>query len=98
MSSLQQAKAAALAGFTTAGSDHLSYGCVSFASKAGPLAGSHFATVVEGNENLRAMGTRLLWEGAQGSLWHWGSGACCRDPVRFGGPKDNDRLATGVAA
>ena len=43
----------------------LSYGCVSFASKAGPLAGSHFATVVQGNENLRALGTKLLWEGAQ---------------------------------
>ena len=43
----------------------LSYGCVSFASKAGPLAGNHFATIVEGNENLRALGTSLLWEGAQ---------------------------------
>ena len=43
----------------------LSYGCVSFASKAGPLAGNHFATVVEGHENLRALGARLLWEGAQ---------------------------------
>jgi len=43
----------------------LSYGYVSFASKAGQLAGNHFATIVEGNENLRALGTRLLWEGAQ---------------------------------
>jgi len=43
----------------------LSYGCVSFASKAGPLAGNHFATIVEGDENLRALGTSLLWEGAQ---------------------------------
>ncbi len=41
------------------------YGYVSFASKAGPLAGSHFATVVQGNDNLRALGTKLLWEGAQ---------------------------------
>ena len=43
----------------------LSYGSVSFASKAGPLAGNHVATIVEGNENLRALGTSLLWEGAQ---------------------------------
>jgi len=43
----------------------LPYGYVSFASKAGQLAGNHFATIVEGNENLRALGTRLLWEGAQ---------------------------------
>ena len=43
----------------------LAYGYVSFASKAGPLAGNHFATVVEGNENLRALGRRVLWDGAQ---------------------------------
>ncbi len=43
----------------------LAYGHVSFASKAGPLAGNHFATVVEGNENLRELGRRFLWEGAQ---------------------------------
>jgi hypothetical protein len=43
----------------------LAYGYVSFASKAGPLAGNHFATIVEGNENLRELGRRLLWEGAQ---------------------------------
>jgi hypothetical protein len=43
----------------------LSYGYVSFASKAGQLAGNHFGTIVEGNENLRALGKRLLWEGAQ---------------------------------
>ena len=34
----------------------LAYGCVSFASKAGQLAGNHFATIVEGNENLRPLG------------------------------------------
>jgi hypothetical protein len=38
---------------------------VAFASKAGALAGNHFATVVEGSENLRELGRRLLWEGAQ---------------------------------
>ena len=43
----------------------LAYGYVSFASKAGPLAGNHFATVVEGNENLRELGRRILWDGAQ---------------------------------
>lgn len=43
----------------------LAYGYVSFASKAGPLAGNHFATVVAGNENLRELGRRVLWEGAQ---------------------------------
>jgi hypothetical protein len=43
----------------------LAYGYVAFASKAGALAGNHFATVVEGNEHLRELGRRLLWEGAQ---------------------------------
>jgi hypothetical protein len=43
----------------------LAYGYVSFASKAGPLAGNHFATIVEGNEHLRELGRRFLWEGAQ---------------------------------
>jgi hypothetical protein len=43
----------------------LAYGYVSFASKAGPLAGNHFATIVKGGENLRELGRRFLWEGAQ---------------------------------
>ena len=43
----------------------LAYGYVAFASKAGALAGNHFATVVEGNESLRELGRRMLWEGAQ---------------------------------
>ena len=43
----------------------LAYGYVNFASKAGQLAGNHFATIVEGNENLRALGKSFLWEGAQ---------------------------------
>ena len=43
----------------------LAYGYVSFASKAGPLAGNHFATIVEGAENLPALGKTFLWEGAQ---------------------------------
>jgi hypothetical protein len=41
------------------------YGSTSFASKAGPLAGNHFATVTEGREALRELGVRVLWEGAQ---------------------------------
>jgi Protein of unknown function (DUF3830) len=43
----------------------IAYGYVAFASKAGALAGNHFATIVEGNENLRELGRRCLWEGAQ---------------------------------
>jgi Protein of unknown function (DUF3830) len=43
----------------------LAYGYVAFASKAGALAGNHFATIVEGNENLRPLGMKCLWEGAQ---------------------------------
>ena len=41
------------------------YGDTCFASKAGQLAGNHFATVVGGNENLRPLGVKFLWEGAQ---------------------------------
>ena len=41
------------------------YGHACFASKAGQLAGNHFATVVEGGEQLRELGRRVLWEGAQ---------------------------------
>ena len=43
----------------------LAYGYVSFASKAGALAGNHFATMTSGQENLRALGKKLLWDGAQ---------------------------------
>jgi hypothetical protein len=43
----------------------LAYGYVAFASKAGALAGNHFATIVDGNENLRQLGRKVLWEGAQ---------------------------------
>jgi hypothetical protein len=41
------------------------YGHCCFASKAGQLAGNHFATVVEGGEQLRELGRLTLWEGAQ---------------------------------
>ena len=43
----------------------MAYGYVNFASKAGQLAGNHFATVVEGAENLPALGEKFLWDGAQ---------------------------------
>ena len=41
------------------------YGYCSFASKAGHLWANHFATVVEGAEQLPALGKLTLWEGAQ---------------------------------
>src|ERR671935_2277135 len=41
------------------------YGHCAFASKAGRLAGNHFATLVEGLEHLPELGRRCLWEGAQ---------------------------------
>jgi hypothetical protein len=41
------------------------YGDTCFASKAGQLAGNHFATVVEGLEHLEEIGRRVFLEGAQ---------------------------------
>ncbi len=41
------------------------YGWTLFASKAGQLAGNHFATIFEGNERLKELGERVLWKGAQ---------------------------------
>jgi len=41
------------------------YGPSSFASKAGPLAGNHFATIQEGRELLTELGRRVLYDGAQ---------------------------------
>src|ERR671930_2511375 len=38
------------------------YGPTRFASKAGQLAGNHFATIVEGAERLGELGRRMLWE------------------------------------
>ena len=43
----------------------LAYGPTRFASKAGQLAGNHFLTIVEGLENLHALGRLTLLEGAQ---------------------------------
>lgn len=43
----------------------IAYGAVMFSSKLGQLAGNHFATITEGREQLREMGRRVLWQGAQ---------------------------------
>ncbi|HTK05624.1 MAG TPA: DUF3830 family protein [Ktedonobacteraceae bacterium] len=41
------------------------YGSASFASRVGQLAGNHFLTIVSGNDQLKALGRKILWEGAQ---------------------------------
>lgn len=43
----------------------IAYGSVRFASKAGTLAGNHFATIVGDLERLREIGAATLWEGAK---------------------------------
>ena len=43
----------------------LAYGGVNFASKMGQLAGNHFLTIIEGQENLAELGRKVLWQGAQ---------------------------------
>ncbi len=41
------------------------YGYTSFGSKMGPLAGNHFLTIIQGTEQFRELGRKILWEGAQ---------------------------------
>lgn len=41
------------------------YGRTCFASTLGQLAGNHFLTIVAGNEQLKEVGRRIVWEGAQ---------------------------------
>ncbi|MDH3387196.1 MAG: DUF3830 family protein [Gammaproteobacteria bacterium] len=48
----------------------IAYGSVHFASKAGTLAGNHFATITSDLDKLREIGVATLWEGAR--------------PIRFG--------------
>ena len=43
----------------------LPYGSAMFASKVGQLAGNHFATIIEGRDQLTEMGRLVLWHGAQ---------------------------------
>ena len=47
----------------------MAYGACSFSSKLGQLAGNHFLTITQGRENLRALGLKTLWEGAQDVLF-----------------------------
>jgi len=43
----------------------VAYGACCFSSKLGQLAGNHFLTITQGGENLRALGLKTLWDGAQ---------------------------------
>jgi hypothetical protein len=43
----------------------IAYGSVHFASKAGSLAGNHFATITSDLEKLREIGVSTLWEGTK---------------------------------
>jgi hypothetical protein len=49
----------------------MAYGGVRFACKMGQLAGNHFLTVIEGQENLAALGKACLWQGAQELTIDW---------------------------
>jgi len=41
------------------------YGHSSFASTLGQLAGNHFITITGGRDQLKEVGRRVVWEGAQ---------------------------------
>jgi hypothetical protein len=43
----------------------IAYGGVAFSSKVGQLAGNHFATITGDRDQLKEMGRRVLWDGAQ---------------------------------
>lgn len=45
------------------------YGSSIFASKVGQLAGNHFLTIIDGQEDLPKLGKLVLWEGAQDILF-----------------------------
>ncbi len=46
------------------------YGSSCFSSKVGQLAGNHFLTIIEGQENLDALGKLVLWKGAQDIIFN----------------------------
>jgi hypothetical protein len=48
----------------------LAYGSVRVASKFGQLPGNQFLTMIEGTENLPALGQATLWQGAQPVSFH----------------------------
>jgi hypothetical protein len=41
------------------------YGSTNFASKFGQLAGNHFASIIQGQDQLDELGQLVLWQGAQ---------------------------------
>jgi len=43
----------------------LAYGACMFSSCSGQLSGNHFLTIIEGEEYLEEIGTKILWDGAQ---------------------------------
>ena len=43
----------------------LAYGACLFSSCSGQLSGNHFLTIIEGEEYLEEIGTKILWDGAQ---------------------------------
>ncbi len=43
----------------------IAYGAVAFASKAGTLAGNHFATITSDLDKLKEIGISTLWEGSK---------------------------------
>ena len=47
----------------------IAYGSLHFASKAGTLAGNHFATITNNLDRLREIGVATLWEGAKTILF-----------------------------
>ncbi len=47
----------------------IAYGSVHFASKAGSLAGNHFATITSDLAKLREVGVSTLWQGAKSILF-----------------------------
>jgi len=47
----------------------IAYGSVHFASKAGSLAGNHFATITSDLEKLKEIGVSTLWEGSKSIIF-----------------------------